>query len=523
MTTTSGRSPESGFSPQRRSLLLGGIGGASTAALALGGGGTAAASQSTGSTAQSAAQPPEFDWDNGNFLSDFRDVDAMGAGDIAPMDVTPLIRINDLMTHSWFDAVAPYHPTAVGIYTRIERRPASEGETNRNRNIAVIYATYRVVQGVFEEREPLLREVLVSLGLDPDDESEDPTTAIGIGNMAGKGVINARLGDGINQLGDEGPKYNGRPYEDYTGYRPVNTAFEVVNPSRWQPQLGPHNRRQGVGQGDKGAFAVQHFVTPQLRLTESHTFDDPSEFELPPPRFTDHTRERDYKRSVDEILEVSANLTDEQKVIAELFDNKVVGIRLPIFAAGDAHPGLDMDGWVQVFLMHTVAMYDSLIAVWHNKVLHDAVRPWTAVQHVYGDRPVRSWGGVGMGTVNDMPADEWASYLKVGDHAEYPSGSTTIASAEAQATRRFFGDDKLDWSYAVEAGGAVVEPGVTPARDIELRWETWTEFVEDFGYSRVWGGVHFSKTVERSMEFGKQFGDMAYDYVTRYVNGDVED
>jgi hypothetical protein len=121
-----------------------------------------------------------------------------------------------------------------------------------------------------------------------------------------------------------------------------------------------------------------------------------------------------------------------------------------------------------------------------------------------------------------MPADEWASYLNVGDHPEYPSGSTTLCSASAQALRRFFGDDVLDWRFPIPAGRTLVEPGITPANAMELHWPTWTDYVKDCGISRVWGGVHFPKTIERSIGFGEQFGDRAYEFVRRHINGDVE-
>ncbi|WP_049565862.1 vanadium-dependent haloperoxidase [Streptomyces sp. SBT349] len=522
--TTSGRSPFSGFRPGRRSLLGGLLGGASTAALAtLGHGGTAAASQSAGS----AAQPPQidFDLDTGNFIRDL--VSSQDREEfeefVAPMDVTIVERVTHLTTTAWFDAVAPYHPTAVGVHSRLGRRPSSESNTNRNLNTAALHATYQVIKGLMPEREPVIGGLLMAIGLDPTDESEDRTTAVGLGNLAGKGVLADTVHDGMNQLGDEGRTYNGRPYEDYTGYEPVNTAFKLRNPSRWQPQLGPHNRRQGVGKGDKGVFVVQQFATPQLRLTKAHTFSDPGEFRLAPPRHIDHHRPRDYKRSVDEILEASANLTDKQKIEAEFFDNKLLGIGMSGLAAAHAHDEMDLAGWIHLFFTLSTSVYDALIAAWHQKLTYDAVRPWSAIRHVYGSRKVTAWGGPGMGTVNDMPADQWASYLKVGDHADYPSGSTTLCGAEAQAARRFFGDDRLDWREVAPAGSALQEPGITPANDVEMYWATWTEFVETCAISRVWGGVHFKTTVEKSAEFGEQFGDMAYEFAQRHINGDVED
>jgi hypothetical protein len=437
------------------------------------------------------------------------------------MDVTLFIWFTQSTVIAWFDAVAPYHPTAVGVHTRIGRRPASESATNRNMNTALFHASYQVLKAAVPDQAPLFGQVMASVGLNPDDESVDPTSPVGIGNLAGKGVAAARARDGMNLLGDVGRRYNPRPFADYTGYRPVNTAFELVDPSRWQPQLTPHRRRLGAGPGDKGIFTVQQFVTPQMRLTKAYTFKDPGQFRLAPPEFSDRHRARDYKRSVDESLEASAALTDEQKVKAEFFDNKLIGIGQPPAVAARKRK-LDVHGWVQLLTIHNTAVYDALVAVWHQKVKYDAVRPFSAIRHVYGSRPVTAWGGVGKGTVNDMPADEWASYLNVGDHPEYPSGSTTLCSAEAQAVRRFFGDDVLDWRFPIPAGWTLVEPGITPANAMELHWPTWTDLVKDCGISRVWGGVHFRKTIERSIGFGEQFGDRAYEFMQRHINGDVE-
>jgi hypothetical protein len=127
-----------------------------------------------------------------------------------------------------------------------------------------------------------------------------------------------------------------------------------------------------------------------------------------------------------------------------------------------------------------------------------------------------------MGTVNDIPANEWVGYLPSGDHPEYPSGSTTLCAAGSQTSRRFFGDDNVDWKFVVPAGTLRVEPGLTPAKDVELSFSTWTEFDKACAKSRVDGGVHFRKTVERSLAFGEQFGDLAHEWVQRQVEGNVK-
>ena len=103
------------------------------------------------------------------------------------------------------------------------------------------------------------RRMMTSVGLDPDDGHTSGTDAIGIGNAAGYAVAAAREHDRMNQLGDEGRRlFNRRPYFDYLGYEPVNTAYQLHDPSRWQPNI--------ITRGN-GLFQVQQFVTPQWRVT----------------------------------------------------------------------------------------------------------------------------------------------------------------------------------------------------------------------------------------------------------------
>src|SRR5262245_61095195 len=50
-------------------------------------------------------------------------------------DAPIVLRHTTLITNAWFDAIAPYHPTAVGVYSRLGRRPPGERETNRHKNV----------------------------------------------------------------------------------------------------------------------------------------------------------------------------------------------------------------------------------------------------------------------------------------------------------------------------------------------------------------------------------------------------
>jgi hypothetical protein len=477
-------------------------------------GGIVGASALALSLSVSSVESAGFNFDGGNAPLTVvvpKMIPAVRAVSPGANDASIVFRIVTLTQNAWFDAIAPYHPTAVGVYSRLGRRPPGESTTNRNKNIAALYATYRVLNSLLPQNAHDWRRMLESVGLDPDNVSRDLTTAVGIGNAAGWAVVAAREHDGMNQLGDEGGrKYNRRPYADYTGYQPVNTAYELIDPGRWQPNIGT---RGG------GLFQVQQFVTPQWGRTKAYTYDDVSLFRAPAPTRSDPRNAAEYKQQADEVLAASAGLTDHQKMMAELFDDKLASLG----AAGGfiyVTRGLSLDEWVQMDFVTHLAAFDGGIATWNEKYRHDAVRPFSAIFYLYGDQPVTAWGGIGKGTVTDLPAKEWRSYTNTADHPEYPSGSACFCAAYAQAQRRFLGSDTLGFLVPIPKGKSRVEPGITPAKAIVLGpWATWTDFEHDCGMSRVWGGVHFMSAVEAGWELCRPMGDLAYEFLKKHLDG----
>jgi hypothetical protein len=440
-----------------------------------------------------------FDFDTGNAGRDVIIPRARAAifTTVSPggSDAPLVLRITTLGLNAWFDAIAPYHPTAVGVYSRLGRRPASESATNRNLNIAMLYAAYQVLNRLLPQHTRDWRAMLADVGLDPDDAREDTTTAIGLGNLAGRAVVAARERDGMNQLGDEGEQTSDRhPYADYLGYRPVNTAYELRDPSRWQPAI--------VTMGN-GIFRVQHFLTPQWRVTRPYSYPTPEAFRAPVPVDSQHGQGGGYQQQADEVLAASAALTDRQKMTAEFFDNKNRSLGSSASFASQAQ-GLTLAQYVHYVLVTNVAAFDGGIATWNEKYRYDAVRPFSAIRYLYGDR------------------QGWRSYLPTADHPEYPSGSACFCAAHAQASRRFLGSDVLGWSVPIAAGSSQVEPGITPASDLSLGpWDTWTAFAHECGLSRLWGGVHFMAAITAGHDLCHPIGDLAYEFVQAHIDGNV--
>lgn len=423
-------------------------------------------------------------------------------------DATLVLRYTALLSNAWFDAVAPYHPTQLGVYSKITNR-RTDG-SNHDKNVSVLYATHKVLSSLAPQRQSQWDAMLSDLGLDPKDTSTNLNTPIGVGNYAGNAIVAARINDGMNQLGDEGGvKYNRLPYRDYTGYKPVNTYYMLKKPGRWQPAPGTNGF---------GKFNVQQFVTPQMANTRAYSFKNPAKFKIPAPWKSDPNNFSAYKAQVDEVLSISANLTDEQKLIAEFFDYKTRSLGASeIFIANKMNlPYIEK---IQVLFLSNMTEFDTAIAVWKQKLVWDAVRPWSAIKHVYGNQKITAWGGPGKGTVNDIPASQWTSYLPVADHAEYPSGSAAFCAAHHYINNQFFKSDSLGMTVTIPAGGSTYEKGITPKVETKLTFSTWTDFKEKCGNSRLYGGVHFPDSITAGYSVGERVAEKSYKLIEDLIAG----
>lgn len=457
-----------------------------------------------------------FDLDHGNALIQvvFPRYDAVTRAESLGRPLLVVDRAKQIEL-PWFDALAPYHPTAVGIFSDLGRRPEAE-RTVRNKNIAVIYSAFTSLNVVLPEYKASWLDMMATAGLDPNNTAEDPTTPSGIGIIATKKALAAMKNDGTNRDGDYGGrKYNTQPYADYTGYKPVNGPYDLRDPSRWQPNVMSKD-----SSAKEGVFTVQQFALPQYGLVKPFTFTNPAQFKVAPPTSSNARNRAAYKQQADEILAASAGLTDMQKVKAEFF-NDVVPTYGAIARVVNIGGGYTTEQTVLYVTMADIAFHDVTVASYHYVRKYDSVRPYTAIRYLYGNKKITAWGGPGRGTVNDITGNEWQSYLSrqaEADYPEYPSVTVAACLAFAQQARRSLGD-AIDITIPIPKGASYVEPGITPSTDIVLHWNNFTEFAADCGQSRIWGGENFRSSVDAAGQYGTKIGDMAYEFIQRKLSG----
>jgi hypothetical protein len=53
------------------------------------------------------------------------------------------------------------------------------------------------------------------------------------------------------------------------------------------------------------------------------------------------------------------------------------------------------------------------------------------------------------------------------------------------------GSERFEYSVTLAAGSSKIEPGITPAQPVKLKWETFADAADEAGMSRRYGGIHF--------------------------------
>lgn len=428
-----------------------------------------------------------------------------------------------------YDAWAAYDARAVG--TRLSdtlRRPVRERTLSHKRK-AISFAAYRATVDLFPATIPLFNDLMARLRYNPFNTTTDTTKPSGIGNVACGAVLEFRHHDGSNQLGDRAPG----PYSDYTGYVPANEPMDTRYPME-KSTVNDVNYWQPLTWIDKdGVLATPKAIGPHWTNVTPFALTSTSQFRSPtgPARFGSDA----FVQQALNLVELSANLTDKQKVIAEYWADGPTSELPPghwdVFAQfvsrrdhhGRGIEGIDAD--TKMFFALTNAIFDAGIVAWDNKFAFDSVRPITAIRWLFHGKKILAWGGPGEGT-EAMEGENWLPYQRTyfvtPPFPEYPSGHSTFSAAGARILKLFTGSKHFGLSITIPAGSSLVEPAITPARDVTLSWETFREAAVEASLSRRFGGIHFRQGDLDARVHGRLAADQAWEKSLTYFNGTAD-
>ena len=429
-----------------------------------------------------------------------------------------------------YDAWAAYDHKAVA--TRLGgalRQPPPE-RTLANRSMAISFAAFRAAIDLFPGStttvfDPLMR----SLGYDGADLSTDGTRPTGVGNITAHAVLDVSHRDGANQLGDILGGSPGVPYADYTGFAPANDPMDirvpfdpttVHDPNLWQPLRYVDGSGSVVTPRFVGA-QWQHVTTFAVTPGSQRSSSGPARF-----------GSAEYIAQAQALLDTSARLTDEQKMIAEYWAD---GPRSELppghwnlfaqFVSRRDHHGVQSRGVeqdVKLFFALTNAIADAGCCAWDNKRAFNSVRPITAIRTLFRGQSVRAWAGPFQGT-RIIDGAAWFPYqpttFPTPPFPEYSSGHSNFSSAGAEILKLFTGSDRFGGSTVIPAGSSKIEPGAVPSNDIALRWATFSDAAKQAGVSRRYGGIHFEQGDIDARSTGRIAARTVWEKAQQYWDG----
>jgi hypothetical protein len=224
----------------------------------------------------------------------------------------------------------------------------------------------------------------------------------------------------------------------------------------------------------------------------------------------------DRDAEIDMVMDIAANLTDEEKVIAEFWAGSARGIMPP--------PLMSIWLWKE-YMRITVAscgtimyslldlaihMFEGGRITWALKGQFMQDRPIQEVRRRYAGMQVPSWNGV-------VDGSQWVPYQAANavspPFPDFPSGHSHFTKAFALTMTKWFGanitknfisydmetlfcpsltpnESGLYGDFVIGAGSSLVEPGVAPSAPVSLSYSTWDDMANQAGMSRLYGGIH---------------------------------
>jgi len=286
-------------------------------------------------------------------------------------------------------------------------------------------------------------------------------------------------------------------------------AFSTSDITQWRP-AGPEpfllvSGDQATLNLASASLELPHeWISPggQLRTAGSYDIRDPSNQqwllgELINPAFVQQAQR---------VVDFQRDLTDEQKLIAEFWENGAgtpfpPGTWMAITSLMAEQQHLSLTEQIKLFFGVGQAVGDAGIAAWDAKAAFNYARPV---------RAIRDLASLNLLTGDDLLS--WDTYQKPGGASspafpDYVSGHSTFSAAAAEVLSQYLGSDALNLSLTFQPGSSRFEGGITPDQVTTLAWSTFSEAADSAGLSRLYGGIHFSDANLDGQALGRTVGD----------------
>jgi hypothetical protein len=199
-------------------------------------------------------------------------------------------------------------------------------------------------------------------------------------------------------------------------------------------------------------------------------------------------------------------------------------IAMTIADVQNTHDAVEL---ARLLALVNTSMADAGIAIWESKYYYDFWRPVTGIRE---SDPGTGPSGTGDGnpsTIGDTtysPLGAPASNLNGPNFTPpfpaYPSGHAGFGGALFQALRRFYGKDKIPFTFISDEFNGVTEDNNGNSRPlVERSFDSLSQAEEENGQSRIYLGIHWSFDKTAGIAQGNKVADYVFDNAFRKRRG----
>ena len=242
--------------------------------------------------------------------------------------------------------------------------------------------------------------------------------------------------------------------------------------------------------------SYQTAIEPHWREIRPMLLDSAAQFMPPlPPAYNVKNKNSVFYKAVMEVKTIGENLTEEQKHIADFWDDNPFkmnvtghvmfatkkfsppGHWMNIVGIGAKAANADFNATVAAYAETSIALFDAFISCWDEKYRSNTVRPETVINKLFTQ-------------------ENWQPYIQTPPFPSYTSGHATISAAAAEVMTNWFGDN-LSFTDT-----SLLEFGINN-REIK----SFHSAAKEAAMSRLYGGIHYRFDNEEGATAGKKLGE----------------
>jgi len=213
-----------------------------------------------------------------------------------------------------------------------------------------------------------------------------------------------------------------------------------------------------------------------------------------PPAYNVLNKNGNFYKEMMEVKNVGDSLTDDQKHIADFFDDNPFKLNVSghlMFATKKFSPpghwmnivgiaaeqsGADFNKTVSAYAETAIALFDGFIGCWKIKFETNVIRPETVI--------------------NKFVDPDWKPYIQTPPFPSYVSGHSVISSAAAEVMTHNFGEN---FAFTDTSN---LEFGIA-----NRSFKSFHDAALEASWSRLYGGIHYRSDLEQGNIMGKKIGE----------------